>query len=549
MSSALASMAGNHPAAERYRANGWWRDQTFLDDLTSHAVKRPAQPAVIAYEGGQLAHEISYAELAVLVERFAGALAGLGVGRGDAVVIYVPNWWLLAPLYLGCARAGAIAVPAQAEYRGREVGHILRASGAKVCVSADVFDGLDFAGRVAELAPPSLEHRVVVGGDAARTGAIDFTSLFVDTPWERDRPAPGRGLGPDDPALIIFTSGTTGEPKAVVHSLNTIWAAGNSLSVPYRLTDRDMITIPQQLTHVAGAIHAVYAPAGLGATCLMHDTKADVNLLLDMIQKHRVTWLHASPSRLGDLLSAQRARPRDTSSIRVVSSSSAPIPQRMVTDVREVFGTELMACWGMTETGGCTTTRPDDPPGWAACSDGSTMPWMEVRIGEAGEARNGIGRLFVRGASLCLGYFGQPELYAASLDGDGWFDTGDMARPDGRGGIRITGRRADLITRPTGEKVPTLEIEAVLTACPAISEAVLVGYPDPLLPDGDAVCAVVVAPGAAPTRDQINRYLESSEVTPDHWPDRVVHLAALPKNDLGKVLRHELRAAIQEGRL
>ncbi|HEV2451900.1 MAG TPA: AMP-binding protein [Streptosporangiaceae bacterium] len=524
-------------------------------------MERPDHPAVIAYEGGKLAHEISYAQLAVLVERFAGALAGLGVGRGDAVVIYVPNWWLLAPLYLGCARAGAIAVPAQAEYRGREVGHILRASGAKVCVSADVFDGLDFAGRVAGLAPPALQHRVVVGGDAARTGALDFTSLFVETAWERDRQVPGPGLGADDPALIIFTSGTTGEPKAVMHSLNTIWAAANSLSAPYGLTGRDVITIPQQLTHVAGAMHAVYAPVGLGATCLMHDTKADVNLLLEMIQKHRVTWLHASPSRLSDLLSAQRATPRDTSSIRVVSSSSAPIPERMVDDMRDVFGVELMACWGMTETGGCTTTTPDDPPGWAAHSDGRTMPWMETRIGQPGEAgggiegefgggiEGGIGRLFVRGASLCLGYSGQPELYAASLDGDGWFDTGDMARPDGRGGIRITGRRADLITRPTGEKVPTLEIEAVLTAYPAISEAVLVGYPDPELPDGDALCAVVVAPGEALTRDEINQYLDSSEVTPDHWPDRVVQLDALPKNDLGKVLRNELRAVIQEGRL
>jgi cyclohexanecarboxylate-CoA ligase len=548
LASMLASMVENHrEEAEQYRAEGWWRGQTFLDDLAGHADRQPGHPAVIAYEGGKLAHEISYAELTVLVERFAAALAELDVGRGDVVVIYVPNWWLLAPLYLGCARVGAIAAPAQAEYRGREVGHILRASGAKVCVSADVFDGMDFAGRVAELAPPTLKHRVVAGGDATRTGAIDFASLFLDTAWERDRPAPGQGLSGDDPALLVFTSGTTGQPKAVVHSLNTIWAAGNSLSVPYGLTDGDVISIPQQLTHVAGAMHAVYAPVGLGATCVMHDTKADMHLLLEMIEAHRVSWVHAAPSRLGDLLAAQRAAPRDTSSVRLVSSSSAPIPQHMVADVPEVFGVELLACWGMTETGGCTTTRPDDPPGWAAHSDGRTMPWMETRIGGAGEAGDGIGRLFVRGASLCLGYLGQPDVYAASLDSDGWFDTGDTARPDGRGGIRITGRRSDLITRPTGEKVPTLEIEAVLVAHPDISEAVLIGYPDPQLPDGDAVCAVVVAPGDAPKLDEINAYLESHEVTRDHWPDRVVQLAELPKNALGKVLRTELRAVIQEG--
>lgn len=547
---ALALFAENRRAdAQQYRRRGWWRDRTFLDDLALHRVKRPDHPAVIAYENGKLAREIGYEQLAVMVERFAGAMAELGVGRGDVVAIYVPNWWLLAPVYLACARAGAIAAPVQMEYRAREISHILRASGAKLCVSADVFDGVDFAGRVAEVAPPTLKHRVVAGGDASRTGAIDFASLFMDTAWEGDRPAPGTGLGSDDPALLVFTSGTTGQPKGVVHSLNTIWAAGNSLSVPYQLTDRDVISIPQQLTHVAGAIHAIYAPAGLGATCVMHDTKADMDLLLEMIERHRITWVHAAPSRLSDLLSAQRAVPRDISSLRLVSSSSAPIPQHMADDVRKVLGVELLACWGMTETGGCTTTRPDDPPGFAAHSDGSPMPWMEVSIGAEGEAGRGIGRLLVRGASLCLGYAGQPETFAACMDADGWFDTGDMARPDGRGGIRITGRRADLITRPTGEKVPTLEIEAALDQHPAISQAVLIGYPDPQIPDGDAVCAVIVAPGRAPGLDEVHSYLRSAEVTRDHWPDRVVCVPVLPKNSLGKVQRSELRAAIEEGRL
>ena len=216
MRNALASLADDHGAErERYRARGWWRDQTFLDDLSSHAAQRPDHPAVVAYEGGRLAHETSYAQLAVLAERFAGALAELGVGRGDVVMIYVPNWWLLGPMYLGCARAGAIAAPAQMEYRSREVGHILRASGAKVCVSADIFDGVDFAGRVADMAPPTLKHRVVVGGDAARTGAIDFTSLFVDIPWERDRPARERGSAATTQRCSYLPPGPPGSRKAL----------------------------------------------------------------------------------------------------------------------------------------------------------------------------------------------------------------------------------------------------------------------------------------------------------------------------------------------
>jgi cyclohexanecarboxylate-CoA ligase len=535
------TLAPEPARAAGYRAAGWWRDETFLDDMAGAARSRPGHPAVIAYEDGELARTLTYADLATMVARFAGALTELGVRRGDVVVPYLPNRWMLAALYLACVRAGAVAAPAQPALGGREAGHVMRMSGAKVCVTVDQFDGVDFGALVAQIAPDTLEHRVVVG-DAAATGAIDFDDFFVRTPWEERHPD-ASPLGPDEPALLVFTSGTTGQPKGVVHSQNTIYAAGRSMSVPFGLTAAEVISIPQYLTHVAGGMHAVFAPIVLGATCVMHDTNDDMELLLDMVAAHRVTYIHAAPSYLSRLLAGQRRSPRDTSSLRLLSSSSAPIPPQMVTDARDVFGLPLFACWGMTETGGCTTTRPIDPPDWAAHSDGRPMPWMQVRLDT--EPGSGIGRLLVRGASQCLGYLGQPEAYAACLDADGWFDTGDMARDDGKGGIRITGRRADLITRATGNKVPTSEIEAVLLRHPAVSEVVLIGYPDPQVPSADEVCAVVVPAGEPPTIGDLRRYLEREQVTFENWPDRVRIVRGLPKNSLGKVMRSVLREEIE----
>ncbi len=217
--------------AAQYRSAQWWRDTTFLDDLARWAAQRPGHPAIIGYEGGQLARTVTYAELAAAVARFAGALAELGVQAGDVVVVYLPNRWIIAPLYLACARLGAVAAPALPALAGRELAHVLTTSRAKVCVTVDSFDGTDYDMLLAQVAPATLEHRVVVG-NAARTGAIDFAEFFAGSPWEERYPDPGTPSGPDDPALLVFTSGTTGQPKGVVHSQNTLWAAASRCRCP-----------------------------------------------------------------------------------------------------------------------------------------------------------------------------------------------------------------------------------------------------------------------------------------------------------------------------
>jgi len=533
------------PAEERaaYYAAGWWREQTFLDDIARNARERPDHPAVVGYTGGTLERTLTWAEYEASVVRCAAALTELGVGPGDVVAVYLPNRWLLGPLLFACARIGAVSSPVIPVLAGRELAIVLDASRAAVCVTVDSFGGVDYDRRLAEVAPPTLKHRVVVG-DAARTGAIDFDEFFVRTPWEQRHPlGEVTPAGPDDPVLLLYTSGTTGAMKAVVHSQNTLYAAARTVAESQGLGSDDVISVPNFLTHMAGSSFAVSMPVLLGATTVMQDNNTDMELFLDLVARHRITWAYLSPSYLVNLLRIQRETPRDTSSLRRVVSGSAPVQPDIVADVRTVLDVPLHTLWGMTENGGVTLTRPDDPEGWGAQSDGRPMPWMQVRITtEPGEQ---LGRLLVRGASQTLGYLGQRDLYERCLDADGWFDTGDLARDDGRGGIRITGRRNDLITRASGQKVSTLEVETVLLRHPAVGDVVLVGYPDPAVAGADLVCAVVVPAGTPPTVDELRSYLQEQGMAAVLCPDRVQFVWELPKNSLGKVLREPLRRRLE----
>jgi cyclohexanecarboxylate-CoA ligase len=533
------------PAEERaaYYAAGWWREQTFLDDIARNARERPDREAVVGYTGGTLERTLTWADYAASVQRCAAALVELGVGPGDVVAVYLPNRWLLGPLLFACARIGAVSSPVIPVLAGRELALVLDASRATVCVTVDSFGGVDYDRRLAEVAPATLKHRVVVG-DAARTGAIDFDEFFVRTPWEQRHPLDGVApSGPDDPVLLLYTSGTTGAMKAVVHSQNTLYAAARTVAESQDLGPDEVISVPNFLTHMAGSSFAVSMPVLLGATTVMQDNNTDMDLFLDLVERHRISWAYLSPSYLVNLLRIQREAPRDTTSLRRVVSGSAPVQPDIVADVRSVLDVPLHTLWGMTENGGVTLTRPDDPEGWGAQSDGRPMPWMQVRI--AAEPGEQVGRLLVRGASQTLGYLGQHELYDRCLDADGWFDTGDLARDDGRGGIRITGRRTDLITRASGQKVSTLEVETVLLRHPSVGDVVLVGYPDPAVPGADLVCAVVVPAGTPPTVQELRSSLQDQGMAAVLCPDRVQFVWELPKNSLGKVLREPLRRRLE----
>lgn len=529
-----------------YREHGWWRDETFLDDLRRGVRDNAAKAALVAYrDAGAQTRILDYAELAGLTDRFAASLVDLGVKPGEVVAVQLPNWWELLPLGLACMRVGALFCPLMTIYRRYELEHILRLTAARVCVTISAWDGVRLADIVAELAAelPDLEHVVVADGgptSAGRpAGTLSFGEKFLSARSSRADELDGRELGPDEPYLVLFTSGTTGESKGVLHSQNTLYAAGRGYADALGMDAATVAFVAHAATHYTGFVQGMLVPVMLGGTGVVQDVW-DAGRHLDLAQRHGVTTFYGSPTFLVDLVAAQRAKPRDARGLRLVVTGSAPVPPHVVEQIGEVFGIRTAALWGMTENGPVTMTRPDDPDDWAAHSDGRPIAGMQLRIDTSAVRgrSDGSGRLSVRGAGQCLGYFRRPAMYAATLDQDGWFDTGDLARDDGRGGIRITGRVKDIVSNK-GFNVPVGEIEAILARHPQVREVAIVGLPDESA--DETVCAVVVPAGQPPELGALRAHMADAGFSEWFWPRRVELVDALPKTITGKVRKVELR--------
>ena len=534
----------NPPArlhGERYRRLGWWRDTTFVDDLRAAAARTPDKPASIAARSfARDVTTVSYAELARQVDRFAAGLVELGVGREDIVAVQLPNWWQYSALALACARIGAVIAPIPVDYRRREVEFVLSRTAAGVYIGPSVWLGFSHQGLLRELAPalPALRHRVLIGagqGVTTEPGELDFEAYFSADraqrvpPAELDRRAPGA----DDVFLVMYTSGTTGEPKGVVHSYNTLYAITRAVTETAALGAGDVITTPSGVTGMIGFLYDFLVPLHCGATAVYADL-GDPDRGLDLIERHAVSFVYAIPTYVLALIDAQRRRPRRIDALRTIVTGSAAVPPHLIGLARDVLGVRVQTLWGMTEIGGTTFTWPDDPPDWPAHSDGRPIEWMEIDIADEAD---GVGRLRVRGANQCLGYHARPDVYAAAIVGDGWFDTGDLVRRDGRGGIRIVGRVKDVIMR-NGHKVPVVEVESALAAHPQIAMIALVPDPDAQL--GERICAVVVPRDPTPTLAELRDHLRALGMSAQYWPDRLHLVREMPLTSNGKIQKYVL---------
>jgi cyclohexanecarboxylate-CoA ligase len=521
------------------RAEGHWRDDTLLDFLARAVAATPDRTAVVAMQSETGREKrLSYAELDRLSDLVALALRENGVGRDDVVSFQLPNWWEFPVLHLACLKIGAISHPLMVIFRERELGFMLALAETKVLVVPARFRGFDYPAMIAGIRDrlPALRRVLVAGGD----GDDSFDTLLAPRAGEGGRASlSGQGCRPDDVIQLLYTSGTTGEPKGVMHTSNTMLSNLVPFAARLGLGTDDVIHMPSPLAHQLGFMYGIVLPVMLGATAVLQDVFS-AEQMARQIRQERATFTMGATPFLNDLADHVMRANEGTPTLRVFVSAGAPIPRALVTKAREALGASIISAWGMSENGAVTMTRPDDPEDKATSTDGCPLPGMEVRIVDAfGQAVpiGAEGRLQARGCSNFAGYLKRPEL--DTTDAEGWFDTGDLARMDAEGYIRIAGRAKDIIIRG-GENIPVVEVEGLLFKHPAVAEAAIVGFPDERL--GERACAFVrLKEGCTLSFADMIAHLEAQKMARPYMPERLEIVQELPRTPSGKIQKFRLR--------
>jgi cyclohexanecarboxylate-CoA ligase len=541
------SVARLRPPAEvaaHYREQACWRSETLLHDLFRAAAAGPDRTAIISHRlADRRTTHVSYGLLVHYVNRFAHALAALGIMKDDPVAYQLPNCWEATALILACMRLGAVAIPILPTMRERELSRILSETETRLCVVPDKWLGYPHAELLADLAPrlPWLRHRVVVG-DAAATRAVDFTTHFLRTPHEQRPEAASIRLGLDDPdrvCLVTFTAGTGGQFRGVLHSQNTLYAGtGAPSSIDQRgWYQGEIFSSPNPMAYLAVLLYCVWGPILSRGTAVTTDTW-DPAHYLQLISDANVTQAFAAHIHWSEMLEEQR-RHRRYPALRLGLSGGSPMPPVLVSGFYEEFGVPMRNAWGMAELGMGIRTRDHDEPLEASYSSGFPLRGLETELVGLDDAADGDYQLLVRGPQVCLGLWDadRTHIQATWEQNDGWLETRDLVQLDGRGGLRIVGRTADRIG--TASLIPVAEVEAELLQYSGIKEVAIIAY---VTPEGEELpCAVAVPQGPPPTLSDLREHLRWRGMTDWYQPTRLEIVDALPRNHVGKVSKAQLR--------
>jgi acyl-CoA synthetase (AMP-forming)/AMP-acid ligase II len=504
--------------------------------LRAGALAHPA--TTLRFAGSGPDQEISLAEVLERGEAVAYGLAALGVDRGDAVAIQVPNRVEGAVAYAAAMLLGAVIVPVIHIYGPAEVGFILRQSGARVLIVPNRWHKIDFVRRVRDLGETPVETVVVIGDDVP-SNAVAWSDLeegghppFEVTEGEAD-----------DVALLIYTSGTTGEPKGVRHTNRTLLAEVGWLADSLPESSGATVLGAFPAGHIAGVLSLLRSFLR-GTSSVMLDTW-DAARAAVLVERYRVTSASGTPYFLTSLVEAADAGGHDISSLDVFLVGAANVP-RSVVEMADARGIAAFRSYGSTEHPTISSGSPTDPVEARAGTDGRLTPGTEVRIvDEAGDdlPDGRPGEILSRGPELFVGY-SDPSLDDEAFAPGGWFRTGDIGVMS-EGYLTIVDRKKDIIIRG-GENISSKEVEDLLVQHPAVADAAAVAAPDPRL--GEKVCAfVVLRPGCELDLEGIRRHFEAAGVAIQKTPERLEVVSELPRGHGGKVLKVELRRQLSEG--
>ncbi|WP_120633823.1 AMP-binding protein [Ruegeria sp. EL01] len=519
---------------ERTNADGAWLNKTLAEVFDVQVEKAPDRVAVVSYSdsSNNKRRSLTFHELQLMSMDIARDLTAKGIGLGDIVSMQLPNRHEALAICIACARIGAVVNPLMPVLRQRELDHILKLTEASILYVPNEFRGFGFAKMAHEIVGdvPTLKHVQTLNTHGFE---VDITGVDNTNPdWNALIP------DPNELFQIMFTSGTTGEPKGVMHTANTLLANVVQLQRRFEVDEQDVIHCPTPVAHQLGFLFGVLLPCLSGAQVVFQEAWRK-DQALEIIEKERATICVGATPFLADLATHSDLESHDIDAFRLFVSGGAPIPSALVEDGVENLAAKVISVWGMTEVLAITTVRLDDPNEKASGSDGAATRHAEIRIVDSEGAlvpTGAEGRLEARGPTICVGYLKRPALFTPK---DGWFDTGDLARMDKDSYIRITGRSKDIIIRG-GENIPVVEIEGLLFKHPNIHQVGIVAMPDARL--GERGCAfATLATKDKLTLQDVQKFLLNLGVSKSFLPERLEIVDTMPMTATGKIQKFELR--------
>jgi cyclohexanecarboxylate-CoA ligase len=534
------------PPSRIEASRGLWPDRLPIDHLDDAVRAAPDRTAFVGWNSA-LSREVrlTYAELADRVDKVAAGLLGRGVGKGDVVAFQLPNWWEFIALFFACSRIGAVANPLMPIFRQRELRFMLGFAEAKVAVVPAQWRGFDHLAMLREIRSdlPKLAHVFAVGS----TGDHSFEAAFLNRPplplADKQKLAALKP-GPNDVVELIYTSGTSGEPKAVMHTANTVLAPARCFIADIPVEPSDVVFMGSPYAHQTGFLYGMLMPTILGTRTVALDLWSPAEAAR-LIEREGATWSMGSTPFLSDMVNLPaEPRARVARTLRTWVCAGAPIPRVLVQRAKAEMDLDVLSCWGMTENAGVTITRKSDPQDKVFSTDGRALPGDEVRVVDERQEPvppDTVGHLQARGITQFVGYLRKPELNAT--DAEGWFDTGDLARMDRDGYIRIVGRTKDVIIRG-GENIPVAEVENLIYRHPKVAECAVVAMPDQRL--GERACVFVTTKGSDPMElGELIRFLAEQGMAKQYWPERLELVADMPRTPSGKIQKFKLREMAQ----
>ena len=465
--------------------------------------------------------EMSYRALETASARVAGLLAQRGIGPGERVGVMLPNVPEFAVVYYGVLRAGGVVVPMNPLLKEREVAFYLGDSGARLVFAWHGFAEAAEAGA----REPGTDCLFVTPGEFAR-----LLSEVEPAAEPLDR-------APDDTAVILYTSGTTGTPKGAELTHSNLTSNVATVVALHSFSERDVLLGALPLFHSFGQTCSMNATIASGAT-LSLIPRFDAGRALGIIERDGATVFQGVPTMYSALLHHPERESFNTSTLRVCVSGGASLPAEVLRGFEEAFGCTLLEGYGLSETSPvASSNRPDRErrPG----SVGVPIDGVQIRIVDENGAEVPIGargEIVIRGPNVMKGYWGRPDATAETIR-DGWFHTGDIGVMDEDGYFFIVDRLKDMIIRG-GYNVYPREVEEVLYEHPAVREVAVVGVPDPELGE-EVAAAVALKDGAAADEDELRDFVKA-RVAPYKYPRLISFFPDLPKGPSGKIVKREI---------